>query len=44
VLEAHRSHFYQRLVIGGWSHATVSLIYGGASLTAGLAVLAARAA
>jgi UDP-N-acetylmuramyl pentapeptide phosphotransferase/UDP-N-acetylglucosamine-1-phosphate transferase len=44
VLEAHRSHFYQRLVIGGWSHASVALIYGGASLTAGLAVLAARAA
>jgi UDP-N-acetylmuramyl pentapeptide phosphotransferase/UDP-N-acetylglucosamine-1-phosphate transferase len=44
VLEAHRSHFYQRLVIGGWSHSTVALIYGVASLGAGLAVLAARAA
>jgi UDP-N-acetylmuramyl pentapeptide phosphotransferase/UDP-N-acetylglucosamine-1-phosphate transferase len=42
VLEAHRSHFYQRLVIGGWSHATVAVMYGCASLAAGLAALAAR--
>jgi UDP-N-acetylmuramyl pentapeptide phosphotransferase/UDP-N-acetylglucosamine-1-phosphate transferase len=41
VLEAHRSHFYQRLVIGGWSHATVALMYGCASLVGGLAALAA---
>jgi UDP-N-acetylmuramyl pentapeptide phosphotransferase/UDP-N-acetylglucosamine-1-phosphate transferase len=25
--EAHRSHLYQRLVIAGWSHARVSLLY-----------------
>ena len=29
VLEAHRSHLYQRLVLAGWSHARVSLVYGG---------------
>lgn len=28
VWSAHREHLYQRLVIGGWSHATVTLIYG----------------
>jgi UDP-N-acetylmuramyl pentapeptide phosphotransferase/UDP-N-acetylglucosamine-1-phosphate transferase len=28
VLDAHRSHLYQRLVRGGWSHATVTTIYG----------------
>lgn len=26
---AHRQHIYQRLVISGWSHAAVSLIYAG---------------
>jgi UDP-N-acetylmuramyl pentapeptide phosphotransferase/UDP-N-acetylglucosamine-1-phosphate transferase len=28
VLRAHRSHLYQRLVLAGWSHAGVSLLYG----------------
>jgi UDP-N-acetylmuramyl pentapeptide phosphotransferase/UDP-N-acetylglucosamine-1-phosphate transferase len=28
VLRAHRSHLYQRLVLSGWSHARVSLLYG----------------
>ena len=28
LFSAHRSHLYQRLVIGGMKHATVSLIYG----------------
>jgi UDP-N-acetylmuramyl pentapeptide phosphotransferase/UDP-N-acetylglucosamine-1-phosphate transferase len=28
VLSAHRSHLYQRLVLAGWSHARVSLLYG----------------
>ena len=37
VLKAHRSHFYQRLVISGYSHRTVSLLY------AAFAVLAATA-
>lgn len=27
VFSAHRSHLYQRLVIAGWSHATVTLLY-----------------
>jgi len=39
--EAHRQHVYQRLVIGGWSHARVSSLLGlgGLGLTA-LALLA----
>ena len=41
ILEAHRSHFYQRLVIAGWSHATVAVLYGVASLIAGVAALVA---
>jgi UDP-N-acetylmuramyl pentapeptide phosphotransferase/UDP-N-acetylglucosamine-1-phosphate transferase len=28
VLHAHRSHLYQRLVLAGWSHTRVSLLYG----------------
>jgi UDP-N-acetylmuramyl pentapeptide phosphotransferase/UDP-N-acetylglucosamine-1-phosphate transferase len=28
VLEAHRSHLYQRMHIAGWSHARVSAVYG----------------
>lgn len=27
VLAAHRSHLYQRLVIGGWSHSAVATLY-----------------
>lgn len=27
VFQAHRSHLYQRLVLAGWSHARVSLLY-----------------
>ena len=29
VFEAHRSHVYQRLVIAGWTHRGVSLVYAG---------------
>ncbi|MCW1967814.1 MAG: glycosyltransferase family 4 protein [Anaerolineae bacterium] len=29
IFQAHRSHFYQQLVIRGWSHAAVSLLYIG---------------
>ena len=29
VFRSHRSHIYQRLVIGGWSHRAVSALYGG---------------
>lgn len=28
VFSAHRSHLYQRLVIAGWSHRAVTLLYG----------------
>ncbi len=28
IFQAHRSHLYQRLVIAGWSHRTVALLYG----------------
>lgn len=28
ILDAHRSHLYQRLHIAGWSHKKVSLLYG----------------
>lgn len=35
LLSAHRSHLYQRLVISGWSHARVTLLYGGWTLLTG---------
>jgi UDP-N-acetylmuramyl pentapeptide phosphotransferase/UDP-N-acetylglucosamine-1-phosphate transferase len=38
ILQAHRSHLYQRLVIAGWSHRSVALLYG--LLAAAGAVLA----
>lgn len=33
ITEAHRSHLYQRLIIAGWSHARVSLLYIGWAVT-----------
>jgi fatty acid desaturase len=36
VLAAHRTHLYQRLVIGGYSHAAVSALYIALTLLAGL--------
>ena len=40
IFQAHRSHLYQRLVIAGWSHRTVSSLYGALSVvTAGLAIV-----
>ena len=36
VLSAHRSHLYQRLVIGGYKHATVSSLYILLTLLAGM--------
>ena len=36
ILAAHRTHLYQRLVIGGYSHAAVSTLYIGLTLLAGL--------
>jgi UDP-N-acetylmuramyl pentapeptide phosphotransferase/UDP-N-acetylglucosamine-1-phosphate transferase len=40
VFAAHRSHLYQRLIIAGWSHRGVALLYGALAL-GGLAVAAA---
>jgi UDP-N-acetylmuramyl pentapeptide phosphotransferase/UDP-N-acetylglucosamine-1-phosphate transferase len=40
VFAAHRSHLYQRLVIAGYSHRTVTLLYIGLAATG--AMLAAR--
>lgn len=43
LLQAHRSHLYQRLVIAGVSHRCVTLTYGGLALAGGVAaVLVAR--
>ena len=40
VWEAHRDHYYQRLVIGGWNHQrTVFVEYGVMALCAGIALL-----
>lgn len=39
ITEAHRSHLYQRLVITGASHGTVSTLYGGLALTGALVAL-----
>ena len=36
VFEAHRSHLYQRLVISGWSHRRVTILYIGLALVGGL--------
>ncbi len=38
VWQAHRRHLYQRLVIAGWQHSTVSLIYGSAAAILSLTV------
>lgn len=32
IFEAHRTHLYQRLVITGWSHSSVALLYAGLAL------------
>jgi glycosyltransferase WbpL len=37
VLRSHRSHLYQRLVIAGWSHRAVTLLYSGLSMASVLA-------
>jgi UDP-N-acetylmuramyl pentapeptide phosphotransferase/UDP-N-acetylglucosamine-1-phosphate transferase len=39
LLVAHRSHLYQRLVIAGWSHAQVTVLYAAAALTGAAAAL-----
>jgi hypothetical protein len=45
LLRAHRSHLYQRLVLSGRSHGTVSLAYAalaGVGLVLGMAALGGR--
>jgi len=37
--EAHREHLYQRLVIAGWSHRGVTLLYGALALATSCAAL-----
>jgi Fuc2NAc and GlcNAc transferase len=37
VFQAHRLHLFQRLQRGGWSHAKVSIVYGGATVLLALA-------
>ncbi len=37
VFQAHRSHLYQRLVVSGYSHRTVTLFYAGFALLGALA-------
>ncbi len=34
VFQPHRRHLYQRLVLAGWPHATVSCVYGGLAAAA----------
>ena len=41
---AHRSHYYQRLVVGGLSHAQVTGLYAGLAVVAAGAALAGLAA
>ena len=36
ILRAHRSHLYQRLVITGWSHRAVTLLYTGLAAVGGI--------
>jgi UDP-N-acetylmuramyl pentapeptide phosphotransferase/UDP-N-acetylglucosamine-1-phosphate transferase len=40
VLQSHRSHFYQRLVIAGWSHARVTILYTAAAAVGAISGLA----
>jgi UDP-N-acetylmuramyl pentapeptide phosphotransferase/UDP-N-acetylglucosamine-1-phosphate transferase len=37
---AHRSHYYQRLILLGWSHAQVTALYAGLAVVAATAALA----
>lgn len=40
ILAAHRSHLYQRLVLAGWAHRSVTLLYIGMALISSLLALA----
>lgn len=39
IFRPHRQHFYQRLVVAGWSHQAVAGIYGGLAAGGGLIAL-----
>jgi len=39
VWRAHRSHLYQRLIVGGWSHRAVATLYGVLALLGGAAAV-----
>jgi UDP-N-acetylmuramyl pentapeptide phosphotransferase/UDP-N-acetylglucosamine-1-phosphate transferase len=43
VWQAHREHLYQRLVVSGYSHRRVAIIYGAISLAISIATAAALA-
>jgi hypothetical protein len=36
----HHEHIYQRLVLGGWSHQAVAVVYGGLAAAGGLEIVA----
>jgi UDP-N-acetylmuramyl pentapeptide phosphotransferase/UDP-N-acetylglucosamine-1-phosphate transferase len=40
ILRAHRSHLYQRLVVAGWSHRAVTLLYAGLAAVGGVLAVA----
>lgn len=45
LFQTHRGHIYQRLVIAGWSHRSVTILYGVLAATGGgVAVMATRMA
>ena len=43
VWQAHRSHLYQRLIVGGWSHRSVALLYAAFALIGVAAALSLQA-
>ena len=39
IFEPHREHVYQRLVLAGWSHRAVAVLYGALAAGGGLVAL-----
>lgn len=39
IFTPHRNHIYQRLVLAGWSHQTVAVVYGGLAAAGGIVAL-----
>ncbi len=39
IFTPHHEHIYQRLVLGGWSHQAVAVVYGGLAAAGGLVAL-----